>query len=511
MWPGRDRSCGHRVRVDDRPDRAGTVRRRDPGGDAAPRVDRDGERRVSLIRVVGHHQRDLQLVEAFTDDGHADHTARVPNDERDRLGRHLLRRHDQIALVLPVGIVDDDHHPSGADVFDRLRDGRERRRLRAGLLLFAHRHRPSIPSAIALVITLAIAVAISPAMSRSTYFAITSTSRFTRSPGTTVPNVVTSERVRDQRHLDAFARDRRDRETHAVHRDGPLLHDVAEQSLRHADRDHGPAIVVAVQAGDLADPVDVPLHEVPAEPGGERDRSLEVHRIAGREPAQGRSVERLRRQVEREVAGASRDHRQAHPVDRDRGSDVAVGDDGPAADHEPGRAGLEHDAPLLNDPGEHPPPPSGRLRSVPTLTMRSSRRPIDGREALAHQDPGRVRAADQLGRQIQHDPVDQAVVRTKLHARVAPPSSSTPCTSRLPRMRQQVGQATRRRSGRRRTTRHRRRQPSTRRPPHGGRDRSWRRASGPSRRRRGRPQGRGPTHRRRRGAEDALGRRGRGP
>ena len=51
----------------------------------------------------------------------------MPDHERDRLGRHLLRRHDQVALVLPIGVVDDDHDRARADVLHRLRDRRERR------------------------------------------------------------------------------------------------------------------------------------------------------------------------------------------------------------------------------------------------------------------------------------------------------------------------------------------------------------------------------------------------
>ena len=108
-------------------------------------------------------------------------------------------------------------------------------------------------------------------------------------------------------------------------------------------------------------------------------------------------------------------------------------DDGPAADHEPGRAGLEHDAPLLNDPGEHPPPPSGRPRAVPRSRCGARPpRPI-GAKPSPIRIPGASRAADQLGRQVEHDAIDRGVARTKLHARVAPPSSSTPCTSRFPR------------------------------------------------------------------------------
>ena len=114
------------ARLHDRPDRGRPIRRRDPRADPATGVHRHGECRVALIGVVGDHQRDLELVESIPHDRHADHAARMPNDERDRLGRHLLRRHDQIALVLSIRVVDDDHDPACTDVLNRLRDRRER-------------------------------------------------------------------------------------------------------------------------------------------------------------------------------------------------------------------------------------------------------------------------------------------------------------------------------------------------------------------------------------------------
>ena len=76
----------------------------------------------AAVGVRSDHQRDLQLVEPLTDHGHADHPARVPHDEGDRLGSDPLGRHDEIALVLAVRVVDDDHHPALPDLFDRLRD-----------------------------------------------------------------------------------------------------------------------------------------------------------------------------------------------------------------------------------------------------------------------------------------------------------------------------------------------------------------------------------------------------
>src|SRR5207249_3909536 len=79
----------------------------------------------------------------------------------DRLGGH-----DQVALVLAVGVVDDHHHLPGGDGRDRLRDAREP----------AH---PVLP-------------ALKGPRSRSTYLASTSTSIWTSSPGARAPSVVTA-------------------------------------------------------------------------------------------------------------------------------------------------------------------------------------------------------------------------------------------------------------------------------------------------------------------------------
>ena len=140
-------------------------------------------------------------------------------------GVHLLRRHDQVAFVLAIGVVDDDHHASRADVLDGLRDRRERRSSRARLLT-ARSSSSSFLSDLE---------AVSSAMRRSTYFAITSTSRFTGSPGTAVPSVVTASVCGISATAHPVAGDLGDREADAVHRDRALLHHVAEQPFGHAD------------------------------------------------------------------------------------------------------------------------------------------------------------------------------------------------------------------------------------------------------------------------------------
>src|SRR5437867_563209 len=64
-------------------------------------------------------------IEPFGGHGHADHTACVLTDERDVLGCAELRRDSEVAFVLTILIVDDDHHPAPLDLVNRFGDGRE--------------------------------------------------------------------------------------------------------------------------------------------------------------------------------------------------------------------------------------------------------------------------------------------------------------------------------------------------------------------------------------------------
>ena len=59
-------------------------------------------------------------------DGRADHAGGVAEEERDRLGRRELGRHDEVALVLAVLVVDHDDDLSAADGRDRFLDLRQR-------------------------------------------------------------------------------------------------------------------------------------------------------------------------------------------------------------------------------------------------------------------------------------------------------------------------------------------------------------------------------------------------
>jgi hypothetical protein len=119
---GLDDVLGPRVRVDRDLDGAGAVVGRDPGGHALRGLDRDGERGLQRLLVLGRHQVEPQLVAALGRQREADQPARLLGHEVDRLGSGELRREHQVALVLAVLAVADDHHSAAADLLDGLLD-----------------------------------------------------------------------------------------------------------------------------------------------------------------------------------------------------------------------------------------------------------------------------------------------------------------------------------------------------------------------------------------------------
>src|SRR5438132_926976 len=78
----------------------------------------------------------------------------------------------------------------------------------------------------------------------------------------------------------------------------------------------------------------MPLHQMPSEPRHQRDRALQVHRIAGTEVSETRPLDRLFRQIEAERRVSALHHREAHAVDGHGRTDIAVAHDGAGFDHE---------------------------------------------------------------------------------------------------------------------------------------------------------------------------------
>ena len=124
---GLDEVAGSGPRVDRHLDRARSIVRGDAGRDTLPCLDGDGEGRSERRLVPLGHRPQRELVAPVRREAEADEASRVRRHEVDRLGSDELRGDRQVALVLAVGVVDDDDEPPGADVLDRLFDRRERR------------------------------------------------------------------------------------------------------------------------------------------------------------------------------------------------------------------------------------------------------------------------------------------------------------------------------------------------------------------------------------------------
>ena len=235
---------------------------------------------VSVLCATIKRQR--ERVAPVTLERLADHAARVADHERDRLRGHLLRRHDQVALVLTVGIVDDDDELAALDGRDRVLD-------------LGEGHQGSFDAAA------------SGVSRRSTYFASTSTSMFTPSPALRVPRVVCSSvwgisatATSPERLLVGPGHGQAD----AVDRDRALLDDVAPEVARDLDRDDGGPVGGRSSVDDPPDAVDMALDEVTAEAVGETHGPLEVHAVARGEAPERRAGEGLGLRVGSEPAVA---------------------------------------------------------------------------------------------------------------------------------------------------------------------------------------------------------------
>ena len=109
-------------------DRSCSVGRRDARRHALTRFDRNREcgTERSRILVVRHHHAKIELLELRLLEGHADQASTVRRHEVDRFRRHEFRRHAQVALVLSVLVIDEDHHSTRRNLRERFRDRGER-------------------------------------------------------------------------------------------------------------------------------------------------------------------------------------------------------------------------------------------------------------------------------------------------------------------------------------------------------------------------------------------------
>ena len=163
----------------------------DAGGDAVARLDAHGERGAErgAERPGCCHHRQAEPADLLLGERQADEAAAVRGHEVDGLGRHELRRHHEVALVLAVLVVDEDDHLAGADVGDGAVHALEELRLdvqRRGHHILPRRAEP-IEEARIRRRFLAAAL-----RRRATYRASTSTSRFTFAPTSSASSVVFS-------------------------------------------------------------------------------------------------------------------------------------------------------------------------------------------------------------------------------------------------------------------------------------------------------------------------------
>ena len=113
------------VGVDQGGDGGRPVRGRDPGGRAVPIVHAHREGGSLRLRVGGDHQGKIEQVGALGQKRDADDARCVGQEKGDVLRRRRLGRHDEVALVLTVFVVDDDGHAQSTDGVDRLLHRRE--------------------------------------------------------------------------------------------------------------------------------------------------------------------------------------------------------------------------------------------------------------------------------------------------------------------------------------------------------------------------------------------------
>lgn len=90
------------------------------GAAVAEQVDRHGEGRAQQRGVVLFHHVEPQFGAPLLRQRGAEHAASLLEHEVHDFGRDFLRRDDEVAFVLAVFVVDDDHYPAVAEIFNNL-------------------------------------------------------------------------------------------------------------------------------------------------------------------------------------------------------------------------------------------------------------------------------------------------------------------------------------------------------------------------------------------------------
>ena len=103
------------------------------GADTFGRVDRHGKHRPVRLGVVFDHRRHADLVAPFGGHRKTDEAPRVAGHEVDVVRLDVLRGDDEVPLVLPALVVDEDHHPAVPELLDERLCRMEARQLAHGV------------------------------------------------------------------------------------------------------------------------------------------------------------------------------------------------------------------------------------------------------------------------------------------------------------------------------------------------------------------------------------------
>ena len=103
------------MRVDERLDGGGPVSGGDAGRGPVAVVDADGEGGALHLGIGGDHEGKVELLHPLGGEGNADESRGMGQKEGDLLRGGGVGRHDQVALVLAVLVVDHDHDLAPSD------------------------------------------------------------------------------------------------------------------------------------------------------------------------------------------------------------------------------------------------------------------------------------------------------------------------------------------------------------------------------------------------------------
>src|SRR5690606_30186562 len=121
---------------------------------------------------------------------------------------------------------------------------------------------------------------------------------------------------RDEAHHERVAVDRDDGERHTIDADRTLLHHIPAEPWRERDAYVVPTLAWLADR-DLADSVNVALHDVAAEPARWGGRALQVDALADRQRSQRRAVDHLLHDIGGEGVAVHIGHCQADAIDGD--------------------------------------------------------------------------------------------------------------------------------------------------------------------------------------------------